>query len=45
MVLPGGELLVEWRARDSHVLMTGPVEYEYDGRFDPSLFAPAAGAP
>jgi diaminopimelate epimerase len=41
--LPGGDLKVEWRARDDHVLMTGPVEYEYAGTFDPALFA-AAGA-
>jgi diaminopimelate epimerase len=41
--LPGGDLLIEWRARDDHVLMTGPVEYEYAGTFDPALFA-AAGA-
>ncbi|HEX9170977.1 MAG TPA: diaminopimelate epimerase [Roseiarcus sp.] len=26
--LPGGELNIEWRAADDHVLMTGPVEYE-----------------
>jgi len=30
--LDGGELLVEWRPRDNHVLMTGPVELEYAGR-------------
>jgi diaminopimelate epimerase len=41
--LPGGDLRIEWRERDDHVLMTGPVEYEYEGRFDPALFA-AAGA-
>jgi diaminopimelate epimerase len=41
--LPGGDLLIEWRARDDHVLMTGPVEYEYTGTFDPALFT-AAGA-
>jgi diaminopimelate epimerase len=41
--LPGGDLLIEWRARDDHVLITGPVEYEYSGTFDPALFA-AAGA-
>jgi diaminopimelate epimerase len=41
--LPGGDLGIEWRARDDHVLMTGPVEYEYAGTFDPALFA-AAGA-
>jgi diaminopimelate epimerase len=35
--LPGGALAIEWR-KDDHVLMTGPVEYEFDGRFDPALF-------
>jgi diaminopimelate epimerase len=39
--LPGGDLLIEWRERDDHVLMTGPVEYEFAGRFDPALFAAA----
>ncbi len=38
--LPGGDLRVEWRA-DDHVLMTGPVEYEFEGRFDSALFAAA----
>ncbi len=36
--LPGGDLYLEWRP-DDHVLMTGPVEYEFEGRFDPVLFA------
>jgi diaminopimelate epimerase len=45
VTLPGGDLGIEWRERDSHVLMTGPVAYEFEGRFDPALFAPAkAGA-
>ncbi len=39
---PGGDLLVEWRESDDHVLMTGPVAYEYEGRFDPALFAVGA---
>jgi diaminopimelate epimerase len=39
MTLPGGDLSIEWRERDDHVLMTGPVAYEYEGRFDPALFA------
>ncbi|MBM3527770.1 MAG: diaminopimelate epimerase [Alphaproteobacteria bacterium] len=39
--LPGGDLLIEWRERDDHVLMTGPVEFEFEGRFDPALFAKA----
>jgi len=37
--LPGGDLAVEWRESDGHVLMTGPVAYEHKGRFDPALFA------
>jgi diaminopimelate epimerase len=43
VTVPGGDLAIEWRARDDHVLMTGPVEYEHDGVFAASLFA-AAGA-
>src|SRR5712675_1273178 len=43
VTLPGGELRIEWRERDDHVLMTGPVAYEYEGRFDPALFAKSAG--
>ena len=38
MTLPGGELVIEWRASDDHVLMTGPVEFEFNGTFDPKLF-------
>jgi diaminopimelate epimerase len=43
VTLPGGDLAIEWREADDHVLMTGPVEYEHKGRFDAALFA-AAGA-
>jgi diaminopimelate epimerase len=39
VTLPGGDLSIEWRESDDHVLMTGPVEYEYESRFDPALFA------
>jgi diaminopimelate epimerase len=42
--LPGGDLVIEWRVRDDHVLMTGPVVYEYAGTFDPALFASAGAA-
>jgi diaminopimelate epimerase len=45
VTLPGGDLLIEWRERDDHVLMAGPVEYEFEGRFDPALFAKAGAAP
>src|SRR5471030_2562569 len=37
--LPGGELAIEWREGDDHVLMTGTADFEYEGRFDPALFA------
>jgi len=30
--MDGGELLVEWRESDGHVIMTGPVELEFTGR-------------
>ena len=36
--LPGGDLLIEWRAGDGHVSMTGPVELEREGRLDSALF-------
>jgi diaminopimelate epimerase len=41
VTLPGGDLMIEWRESDDHVLMTGPVEFEFEGRFDPALFAKA----
>ena len=44
VTLPGGELMIDWREGDDHVLMTGPVEFEFKGRFDPALFA-KAGVP
>ena len=42
IVLPGGSLTVAWREADDHVLMTGPVEVEWDGTLSPALFAGAA---
>ena len=42
VTLPGGDLGIEWRERDDHVLMTGTAEFEYEGRFDPALFASVA---
>jgi len=44
VTLPGGDLTVEWRESDDHVLMTGPVELESQGRFDPALFAKVGAA-
>ena len=40
--LPGGDLIIEWRASDDHVLMTGPVEYEGEFILDDALFEAAA---
>jgi len=34
LTVPGGQLQVEWRA-DDHVVLTGPAEWEFSGRFDP----------
>ncbi|WP_342360171.1 diaminopimelate epimerase [Terrarubrum flagellatum] len=42
VTLPGGDLEIEWRESDGHVLMTGPVELEWEGTLAPSLFAGAA---
>jgi diaminopimelate epimerase len=44
VTLPGGDLVIEWRADNDHVLMTGPAEFEFEGRFDPALFAAAGMA-
>ena len=39
VTLPGGDLFIEWRDSDNHVMMTGPVELEFEGRFDAAIFA------
>jgi diaminopimelate epimerase len=44
VTLPGGDLGIEWREADDHVLMTGPVEYEHKGRFDTASLAAAETA-
>jgi len=44
VTLPGGDLTIDWREGDDHVLMTGPVEYERNGRFDAALLAGAGAA-
>jgi diaminopimelate epimerase len=41
VTLPGGELTIDWRETDDHVLMTGPVAFEFEGTFDPALLAKA----
>jgi diaminopimelate epimerase len=38
VTVPGGPLVIEWRA-DDHVVMTGPAEWEFSGAFDPETGA------
>ena len=38
--LPGGDLLIEWREEDGHVLMTGPYALDYEGTLPPELLQP-----
>lgn len=33
ITVPGGEMTIEWRA-DDHVMMTGPAEFEFNGKLD-----------
>jgi diaminopimelate epimerase len=42
ITMPGGRLAIERRERDDHVLMTGTASFEYEGEFDPALFASVA---
>ena len=38
VTLPGGDLQINWRQADDHVLMSGPVELEFQDRFAASIF-------
>jgi diaminopimelate epimerase len=38
VTLPGGDLLIDWRA-DDHVILTGPAEHEFAGSLDPATGA------
>ncbi len=42
--LPGGDLQIEWRERDDHVLMTGPGGVEFDGVLDAKILNTATAA-
>jgi diaminopimelate epimerase len=39
VTLPGGDLLIDWRENDDHVLMTGPFALDYQGTIPPELLA------
>jgi diaminopimelate epimerase len=41
VTLPGGDLLIEWREDDGHILMTGPYALDYEGTLPAELFTPA----
>jgi diaminopimelate epimerase len=42
--LPGGNLDIAWAESNDHVLMTGPVEFEFETRLDPALFEDTAAS-
>ncbi len=42
LVLDGGELEIEWRESDDHVLMTGPVAFSFGGEVDINALTAAA---
>ncbi|NNE23691.1 MAG: diaminopimelate epimerase [Rhizobiales bacterium] len=42
VTLPGGDLTIEWRESDKHILMTGPVAYEFEGEL-PAMAGESAG--
>src|SRR5216683_5740785 len=44
VTLPGGDLAVEWRESDDHVLMSGPVEFDFEGKLSPAMLAEASVA-
>lgn len=37
VTLPGGDLRIQWREADGHVLMTGPVAHEFSGILTPEM--------
>jgi diaminopimelate epimerase len=37
VTLPGGDLEIEWREADDHIVMTGPVAYEFTGSLPANL--------
>jgi len=39
VTLPGGDLFIEWREHDKHILMTGPIAYEFEGQLPSHLTA------
>ncbi|MBS4084135.1 MAG: diaminopimelate epimerase [Rhizobiales bacterium] len=42
--LPGGNLFIEWRESDDHVLMTGSAEFEFEGVLDAKILNTTSAA-
>ena len=40
VTLPGGDLRIEWRESDGHILMTGPYALDFEGTLPAALFQP-----
>jgi diaminopimelate epimerase len=40
VTLPGGDLVIEWRESDGHVLMTGPFALDFEGTLPAALLEP-----
>ncbi|MEM7398191.1 MAG: diaminopimelate epimerase [Pseudomonadota bacterium] len=41
VTLPGGDLVIEWREGDGHVLMTGPYALDFEGTLPTAMLAAA----
>jgi diaminopimelate epimerase len=41
VTLPGGDLVIDWRDGDDHILMTGPFALDYQGTIPPELLEKA----
>jgi diaminopimelate epimerase len=42
VTLPGGDLVIDWRENDDHILMTGPFALDYQGTIPPELLQPVS---
>jgi len=42
VTLPGGDLRIEWRESDDHIVMTGPVAYEFEDVLSEALLSARA---
>lgn len=42
ITLDGGDLTIEWRKSDGHIIMTGPTTFDYEGQLDTDLLKGAS---